>query len=109
MELDKYQQLARETAQYPTIGHAIIYPSLGLAGETGEFCDKVKKIFRDNDGEICLSRGRELANELGDCLWYVANCAHELGYSLEDIGMMNIAKLASRKERGTIGGNGDNR
>ena len=33
--------------------------------------------------------------------------ASELGFSLDDILEMNIAKLASRKQRGVISGNGD--
>lgn len=108
MTLNEYQNKALETAQYPE-AHRIIYPTLGLTGEAGEVSDKVKKVLRDFKGDFSEDRRRELAKELGDVLWYIATLSHDLGYSLEEIGEMNYAKLASRKQRGVIGGNGDNR
>lgn len=109
MELNQYQEGARETAQYPCIGHLIVYPALGLAGESGEVADKVKKLFRDGGGVLTNEYRRMLALELGDVLWYVANFAHELGYTLEEVAVMNLFKLADRQKRGQIGGNGDER
>ena len=50
-----------------------------------------------------------IAKELGDCLWYFAQLATDLGVSLDVIARGNIAKLSSRKERGVLGGSGDNR
>jgi len=50
-----------------------------------------------------------VAKELGDVLWYVAMSAWEIGYSLEDIAVLNTEKLESRKKRGVINGSGDNR
>ena len=50
-----------------------------------------------------------LAYEIGDILWQTAGIAKALGFSLDEIAMMNLNKLASRKERGVIDGNGDNR
>ena len=47
MNFVEYQERARQTAQYPVIGHAVIYPTLGLANEAGEVAGKIKKIFRD--------------------------------------------------------------
>jgi len=42
-------------------------------------------------------------------LWYIAAIGRDIGYSLEVIAEMNINKLADRKERGKIKGEGDNR
>jgi hypothetical protein len=42
-------------------------------------------------------------------LWYLANLANDLGYSLTEIAENNIEKLESRKERNVIQGSGDNR
>lgn len=107
MTLNEYQQAALETAVYPE-EFRIIYPTLGMAGEAGEVADKVKKVIRDY-GSFTSERKREIVKEIGDVLWYCATLANDLGYSLEEVGIMNIEKLKSRKERGVIGGSGDNR
>ncbi len=109
MNFFDYQRLSRVTATYPPIGHAVIYPTLGLANEAGEVAGKVKKIFRDKSGEIKDSDREALKAELGDVLWYLAQVATELDLSLDDIAQHNLDKLLSRLERGTIGGSGDER
>ena len=43
----EYQQLSADTRIYPD-QYSVIYPSLGLAGETGEVMEKVKKALRDD-------------------------------------------------------------
>lgn len=107
MNLNEYQQAVLETAVYPE-EYRIIYPALGIAGEAGEVADKVKKVIRDY-GSFTDERKREIMKEIGDVLWSCAVLANDLGYSLEEVGIMNIEKLKSRKERGVIGGSGDNR
>lgn len=108
MELNEYQKRALETALYPKEVR-ILYPTLGLTGEAGEVADKVKKVIRDNDGDFSVERRLEIAKELGDVLWCISTLANDLGYTLEEIGELNNRKLSSRKERGVISGNGDNR
>lgn len=108
MNLNEYQLAALETAIYPE-DKRIIYPALGMCGEAGEVADKVKKIIRDNEQQFSEDKKLAIAMEVGDVLWYCATMAHDLGYSLEQIAQMNIYKLKSRKERGKIGGSGDNR
>lgn len=105
----EYQQRSRATAQYPAIGHAIIYPALGLVNEAGEVAGKVKKIFRDKGGEIGAAERAQISAELGDVLWYLAQLATELGLSLEEVAQGNLEKLAARQARGTIQGEGDAR
>lgn len=82
---------------------------LGINGEAGEVAEKVKKIIRDQNGNISEENKEELAKEIGDVLWYLAVFAHQLGYSFEDVAKANLEKLSSRKERGVLGGSGDNR
>ncbi len=106
LTLDGYQQLALETAIYPD---PIIYPALGMCGESGEVADKVKKVLRDNNSEFTLARKCEIAKEIGDVLWYCATLANDLGYTLGEIAAMNYEKLHSRQIRGKLGGSGDNR
>ena len=109
MELNKYQTEALKTAVYPNMGSNFPYPALGLAGEAGEVADKLKKVIRDNDGILTDPVRDAVAKELGDVLWYVSVLAYELDYDLETIAGNNLAKLASRQERGVLTGSGDNR
>lgn len=82
---------------------------LGLNGEAGEVAEKLKKIIRDKHSIISEEDKQELAKELGDVMWYIAVFAHDLGVPLETIAQQNLDKLLSRKQRGTLSGNGDNR
>ena len=100
MTFDEYQVKAKQTAIYD---HPIIYPTLGLCGESGEVAEKVKKHLRDGTSLD------ELKKELGDVLWYISAIASDLKLSLDDIAETNISKLTSRLERGKIQGSGDNR
>lgn len=111
MDFDDYQKKAAETNLF--IGgdeeRALMYLSMGFAGETGEILNKLKKVLRDDGGVITAEKKKEVAKELGDALWYLSQLAELLDASLGDIAAANIEKLASRKERGTLKGDGDNR
>lgn len=110
MELNYYQKEAHKTSLHNT---PVIYPALGLAGEAGEVADKIKKLIRDKDykpgDEININDKEAIMLELGDVLWYVAEFAHDLGITLEEIGRQNLQKLKSRQERNMIHGSGDER
>lgn len=108
MNFKDYQEEAIKTAIYPQ-EYKIMYPAMGLAGECGEILNKIKKVYRDKDGKFSDETKIALSLELGDVLWYVAALAEDLGVSLNAVAGDNIAKLSSRKERGVIGGSGDNR
>lgn len=110
MNFNDYQQQATKTAGYPRVdGHGWMYPALGLANEAGEVTGKLKKVIRDNNGVIDDARRQDISKELGDVLWYIAQLATELDIQLGDVAKANIAKLASRQQRGVLGGDGDNR
>ena len=107
MNMNEYQKRARKTAIYPRT-HAIIYPALGLAGETGECVEKVKKMLRDDAGNLTPECREAICKDLGDVLWYVANLATDCQLTLEDIATVNVLKLEDRQNRGTLKGSGDN-
>lgn len=109
MELSDFQRRSRATAVYPDAGANLAYPTLGLCGEAGEVAEKVKKAMRDDAGVLTPERRDALAAELGDVLWYVAQVATEAGLDLGAVADANLAKLASRAERGVLGGSGDAR
>lgn len=109
LTFDEYQDLALDSAIYDE-KFRILYPALKLAGEAGEVAEKVGKRLRDHDGDLDDGKFTEdLAKELGDVLWYISALAADMGYSLAEIGDMNLAKLASRAQRGVLSGLGDNR
>ena len=108
MNFSEYQSKAYKTAIYPK-EMAVIYPTLGLAGEAGEVANQVKKRFRDDGGEVTQERVQDTAHELGDLLWYIAAICTDMGLNMDDIAADNIAMLESRQERGTIHGDGDHR
>jgi len=113
MTLEAYQDKA---AEYIFYKGALLYPTLGLNGEAGEVAEKVKKLHRDDEmnfltedfpDQLDPEDAFELALELGDVLFYLAACAGDIGYSLEEVAELNIEKLKDRKERGKLAGSGD--
>lgn len=121
MDLNKYQEHARRTAIYNK-AYSVIYPALGLSGEVGEVCEKIKKMLRDDEinfdyftmlnidcDSVLETKREEIKKELGDVLWYIACLAGDFGLKLDDIAQANVDKLRSRAERNVIKGSGDNR
>lgn len=107
--IDDYQKFALTTAIYPNRGNNIVYPVLGLVGESGEVAEKVKKVIRDKGGVLTDEDRENIALELSDVCWYMATLSMELGLNLSEIFQKNVEKLSSRKERGVLSGSGDNR
>ena len=113
--LNEYQAQAMSTCM-PTSNN-YVYMAEGLVGEVGEFTSKAAKAVRKGNAAIsgnqfntvdeALLDGRQ--GELGDILWFTAGLASVFGWSLESVGRDNLMKLQSRKLRGVIDGNGDNR
>jgi len=84
-----------------------IYALINLAGEVGELLSLEAKGRRD--GYNLADHKENLKKELGDILWCVAAIAEDNCIDLEEVAICNIAKLNSRKAKGTIRGSGDNR
>ncbi len=109
MDFNDYQRQALATAFFPE-KLQLEYLTIALSGEAGEVAEKVKKIIRDKDGVLTDEDKRALALELGDLQWYLGVFAKLIcGMTLEDVAAANLAKLRSRQQRGTLGGNGDER
>jgi len=103
LDFSSYQDMASETAVYKS-EHQVIYPALGLAAEAGEVANKVKKILRDGN----FNR-EAIADEVGDCLWYIAALCRDLNVDMKELAKNNLRKLHDRKARGVIQGSGDKR
>lgn len=133
MDFREYQVRAMSTCM--DTSRNMSYMGWGLVGETGEFASKIAKGIRKNEyyigksmddvdypsdsdlhynlplleDEEWLKKENDLKAELGDILWFVAGIAEVMGWGLEDVALCNLEKLASRKRRGVIEGDGDNR
>jgi len=113
MKIDDYTQSALATLSddyaYGDITPQLMGMVLGLSDESGEVLGKFKKLLRDKRGVLTEEDKTEIVKELGDILWYIATVSHLLGSSLEEVAKKNNEKLHSRKDRGVLGGSGDNR
>lgn len=115
LTLNEYQEIISVFDQsglesYGNGSTPLWYYMLGLAGETGEMVDKVKKLYRNSQSDVVPEEKRiEMGKELGDVLWYLGRAAKKLGFSLGEIATLNVQKLADRARRGVIRSEGDNR
>lgn len=88
MNLKEYQEKARSTAVYHVgedydVDISMIYPGLGLVGECGEVVEKVKKLYRDDNGKLTDARKEAIKKELGDCCWYLSNICSDTNNDLQ--------------------------
>jgi NTP pyrophosphatase (non-canonical NTP hydrolase) len=77
----------------------LLTASVGLASESGEFSEIVKKIVfqgKEYNDDVRY----HMLRELGDICWYLANAANALGADLEEIVKMNVEKLEARYPNG---------
>ncbi len=88
MNLREYQEKARSTAVYHAseeydVDISMIYPGLGLVGECGEVAEKIKKLYRDDNGKLTDKRKEAIKKELGDCCWYLSNLCSDTNTDLQ--------------------------
>jgi NTP pyrophosphatase (non-canonical NTP hydrolase) len=102
LPFNEYQKQALEYRLPSYSAEACVF---GLIAETGEVAEVFQKLIR-GDFPINEASAR-LHKELGDVLWHVAQVAFDNGWELEEIADANLEKLASRKLRGQIMGEGD--
>lgn len=86
-----------------------MFLALAIAGETGELCEHIKKMHRDDRGFLTEERRITMLKELGDVLFYITELANVLGSSLSEVAEINKQKLDDRRARGVVGGSGDDR
>ena len=119
LTLNEYQDKAMSTC---------MPESDNLVGEVGEFASKAGKHMRKGKLHITTTERNEqgkilhtqiwnvsdeerrlMLSEIGDILWQTAGLAKVMGVTLEEVAEENLAKLASRKQRNVIAGDGDER
>ena len=126
LTLNEYQDKAMSTCMPESDN--LFYMLVNLQGEVGEFASKAAKHMRkgklhittterDEEGRILHTQiwnitdeeRKLLRDELGDIQWQLAGLAHVMGFTLEEVAEKNLEKLASRKQRNLIDGDGDER
>lgn len=111
MDFDEYEKLASRTALFDESQrlYRLYDLGLGVAGESGELAEKLKKAIRDDGADISDERREALKREIGDVLWYLSQLSRALGIKFSEVAEANIQKLADRYERSALQGEGDNR
>lgn len=91
----EYQDEASRTDRTPDDSlKSMMIPLLGLAGEAGSLLSEYKKWMREGDRYKPFTD--QVAEEIGDILWYLANIAGKAGLDLQEIAEENLAKLHDR-------------
>ena len=120
MELSKYQKHAMETC-VPESNNPL-YMLMEIGEEVGELQGKFSKAIRkgkivffnnvmidDMKDEERVEFDELVKKEIGDVLWGLSGLCSVLDWDLGEIAQMNLDKLADRKNRKVIVGNGDKR
>lgn len=98
LSLADYSAFVERTA---TVRQPFVYAALGVAGESGELVEHVKKAVRDNDGFKRLADKKdEVKSEIGDVFWYLTRFSNEMGFTLQEVLEYNIEKLLDRRKNG---------
>ena len=124
MELNDFQKQCMSTCTDSSKN--MMYMLFGLQAEVGEVADKIAKGIRKEEisvysnqlhpsNSVYENESMFAAQELGlkaevaDCAWFIAGICEVMGWQMQDLADLLKDKLNSRKERGVIVGNGDNR
>lgn len=106
--LQPYAEKSFETAIYPGAGtnsnEELSYLGLGIAGESGELVDIIKKIVRmgppdklsAEDHAALAGLNAKLIDELGDVFWYLAQLMRVYNFDLQSVLRQNMVKLQDR-------------
>jgi len=100
-----FQQWTDENRQ----GFTVPDPCDFMTIKIGAICGLVKKLYRDDNSILTDERRGLIATNLAWTLAGVSVLSTQYGFLLTDIAEQNLHKLASRQERGTLHGDGDER
>lgn len=94
LTLQNYNDAAERFKQNGKLLHAVF----GIAGESGELLDAVKKhVFYGKELDKT-----NLVEELGDVLFYVSMACNSLNISIEQVLSENVKKLSKRYALGSF-------
>lgn len=95
--LNKYQDsVSKNKKNHCNKDNALIDWALGIAGESGEIVDIIKKtIFQGHRLSV-----EDIIEEVGDLMWYITALCSTLDISLEKVLDANMDKLSKRYPNG---------
>ena len=92
LTLGTYQHLAMRTAKPQEYRERLLHGALGACAEVGELATTVKAhVFYGK----ALDQ-RNVAEEVGDALWFLQLVATAAGLSMDDVATANVEKLRAR-------------
>lgn len=95
INFNTFQNIANST--YYFVGDSkkeeLLYLALAANAECGEMGDEIKKMMRDDDGELTESRKLKIKQEMGDTLFYMAILAEKLGFYFDCAANEEVKKL----------------
>jgi len=77
----------------------LLTAALGLAAETGEFCEIPKKMYFQGK-PLSVENVFHMKRELGDIMWYWINACRALGLDPNEVIQENVNKLKARYPSG---------
>ena len=96
--MKEYENFIKKTSmEFKNINEDLIFFIIGIAGESGEALDRLKKHLRGGfDNPITDELRADLIDELGDILFYITRSAQLLGISLDKVMQLNLKKMSKR-------------
>ena len=92
MHIDEYTREVHRTCSIHDPKELLILTALGIAGESGEVVDIVKKVlYHSHELDVPT-----LQKEIGDLLWYTVLLCETVGITLDDVMQANVEKLQKR-------------
>jgi NTP pyrophosphatase (non-canonical NTP hydrolase) len=96
MNIAEYTKEVHRTCSIEDPRELLILTALGIAGESGEVVDTLKKVLYHSH-ELNVT---ELSKEIGDLLWYMVLLCDTIGVRLDDVMQANVEKLQKRYPQG---------
>ena len=102
--VDSFLETVDKLATTSTVNMPLlITAAIGLAAESGEFCEIPKKIFFQ-EKPLNTDTIFHMKRELGDVIWYWINACRALGLDPNDVVAENVRKLEARYPGGEFDG-----
>lgn len=98
--LNEYKKFVDARPYVKPTNPELLYAAAAMAFEAGEAGDCIKKYVRNDDPYQDVP----FVFECGDVLYYMTKTLSMLGYTLEDVILLNQKKLELREEFGKVKG-----